>query len=159
MPPVRPKPGFKRIGARARELVLKLLARMVDGASEAQIERRFGSALVQRGMFAGMARSFDPSVAGGFEGRIVYELTRPASGGQPLCWTIDVSAGRATARRGSVPDAKLTVRLQLADFMRVATGALDPVVPILQGRASLSGDFGLASRLSEMFGAARPGGQ
>jgi hypothetical protein len=150
---MRSKPRLKRVGASVRRWVLKLLGRMVDGASETQIERRFGSALVQRAIFFGMARSFDPSAASGFEGRIVYELTRPASGGEPLSWTIDVSAGRATAQRGVASDAKLTVRLQLADFMRVATGALDPVVPVLQGRASVSGDFGLASRLAMMFGA------
>jgi hypothetical protein len=154
---VRSTPRFKHVGASVRRWFLKLLARMVDGASDAKLERRFGSAVVQRGMFAGMARSFDPSVAAGFEGRIVYELTRPASGREPRSWTIEVWDGRARARRGASPDAKLTVRLQLADFMRVAAGALDPAVPLLQGRASLSGDFGLATRLAQMFGAGRPG--
>ena len=43
--------------------------------------------------------------------------------------------------------------MALADFMRVATGAGDPVVLVLSGRASVRGDFGLAARLPEMFGA------
>lgn len=146
----------KRALAAARERGLKLLARVLDGASEAQIERRFGSAPMQRALFAAMARAFDPDAAGGFEGRLGYELSRPATGGQPLAWTIDVSAGRATAHRGLAPEAKLTLRLELADFMRMAAGTLDPVVPVLQGRASVLGDFGLAARLPQMFGAARP---
>jgi hypothetical protein len=43
--------------------------------------------------------------------------------------------------------------MELADFMRVATGATDAVVLVLSGRASIRGDFGLAARLPEMFGA------
>jgi hypothetical protein len=146
----------KRALATARERGLRLLARILDGASDAQIERRFGSAPMQRALFAGMARAFDPSAAGGFEGRLGYELTRPATGGAPLRWTIDVSTSHATAQRGLAPGAKLTLNLELADFMRVAAGTLDPVVPVLQGRASVQGDFGLAARLPQMFGAARP---
>ena len=48
---------------------------------------------------------------------------------------------------------RLTISMELADFMRVATAAADPVVLVLSGRASVRGDFGLAARLPEMFGA------
>jgi len=153
---VRSEPLSKRARARAlaHERGLRLLTRFVKGAGDAQLERWFGSAPVQRALFGAMARAFDADAAGGFEGRIVYELTRPASGGEPLSWTIDVTADRASARRGPAPGAKLTFRLQLADFIRIAAGTLDPVVPVLQGRASLQGDLGLAARVPQMFGAA-----
>lgn len=151
---MRSDPPSKRTRTLARGRGLRLLTRIVKGASDAQLERRFGSAPAQRALFGAMARAFDPDAAGGFEGRIVYELTRPATGREPLSWTIDVTAGRASARRGPTPGAELTFGLQLADFMRIAAGTLDPVVPVLQGRASLQGDLGLAARVPQMFGAA-----
>jgi alkanesulfonate monooxygenase SsuD/methylene tetrahydromethanopterin reductase-like flavin-dependent oxidoreductase (luciferase family) len=144
-----------RRAARARGL--QLLARIVDGASDAELERRFGSALAQRAMFTGMARSFEPDAAAGFQGRLVYELARPATGAPLTRWTIEVSDGRAAVVSGDdVADPALTVRFQLADFVRVAAGKLDPAAPLLENRASFEGDFALAARLPEMFGAPSP---
>ena len=46
------------------------------GASDEQLERRFGSDFAQRAIFTGMARQFEPKFAYGFEGDIVaYELS------------------------------------------------------------------------------------
>ncbi len=136
-----------------REAALKLLARMVDGASDATVERRFSSAFAQRAIFAGMARSFVPDAAGGFQGFLVYELARPATEAKPTRWTIEVTDGHATARPGASGDAALTLHFNLADFVRIAAGTLDPAVPLMANRASFEGDFNLAARLPEMFGA------
>ena len=140
----------------ARQGAIKALAAMVRGASDEQLERRFGSGIVQRGLFAGMARSFDPGAAGGFQGDLVYELARPATGQEPVRWTVAISDGHASARPGETSDPKLKLRLQLADFVRVAAGLVDPAMPLLEGRASFEGDFALVAKLPEMFGAPSP---
>ena len=140
----------------ARHRVTELLARMVADRTDAEVERRFGSGIVQRAMFTGMARSFEPEAAGGFQGRVVYELARPATRAQPTRWTIEVTDGRAIARPGQAAAPALTVRFRLADFVRVAAGTLDPAAPLLEDRASFEGDFSLAVRLPEMFGAPSP---
>ena len=140
----------------ARHRVTELLARMVADRTDAEVERRFGSGIVQRAMFTGMARSFEPEAAGGFQGRVVYELARPATRAQPTRWTIEVTDGRAIARPGQAAEPALTVRFRLADFVRVAAGTLDPAAPLLEDRASFEGDFSLAVRLPEMFGAPSP---
>ncbi len=140
----------------AREQLIKLLARLVADATDAQLERRFGSPVAQRALFAGMARSFEPDAAGGFQGKLVYELARPVTGGRPIRWTIEVLHGRAAARPGGAGDAALTLRFQLADFVRVAAGTIDAAAPLLEDRASIDGDFALAARLPEMFGAPSP---
>ena len=134
-------------------LVRAIFARAVRGASDEKLERRFGGRLAQRVMFRAMASQFDPDAAGDFEGDISYELQRPATGAPPLRWTIEVSGRRARARPGSGEDAALKLRLTLADFVRIGAGLVDPALPVLQGRASFRGDFGLAVRLPEMFGA------
>jgi hypothetical protein len=136
-----------RVGTRG------VLRALISGASEEQIERRFGSATVQGLLSSGMARAFRPDAAGGFEGALVYELSRPASRAAPIRWTIEVSGARATAHRGSTVGAALAIRLTLADFVRIAAGTIDPAEPLLADRASFDGDFGLAARLPEMFGA------
>jgi alkanesulfonate monooxygenase SsuD/methylene tetrahydromethanopterin reductase-like flavin-dependent oxidoreductase (luciferase family) len=148
--------AFEHARRAARERGVRLLARIVDGASDAELERRFGSAFAQRAMFMGMARSFEPDAASGFQGRLVYELSRPATGAPPTRWTIEVSDGHASACVGALDGPALTVRFQLADFVRMAAGKLDPAAPLLENRASFEGDFALAARLPEMFGAPSP---
>jgi alkanesulfonate monooxygenase SsuD/methylene tetrahydromethanopterin reductase-like flavin-dependent oxidoreductase (luciferase family) len=140
----------------AREGAIKLLARAVDGADDATLERRFGSRVAQRAMFSAMAAAFEPDAAGGFEGRLVYELDRPATGAPPSRWTIEVLDGRAMARPGAAHGPALTIRFPLSDFIRVAAGTIDPAVPLLRDRASFEGDFSLAAKLPEMFGAPSP---
>jgi alkanesulfonate monooxygenase SsuD/methylene tetrahydromethanopterin reductase-like flavin-dependent oxidoreductase (luciferase family) len=140
----------------ARDQATRLLARLVDGADDAAVERRFGTGVAQRAMFVGMARAFEPDAAGGFRGSIVYELNRPATRGTTQRWTIDILDGHAAARPGAAGDPALTVRFNLADFVRVAAGTLDPAVPLLEDRASFEGDFNLAVKLPEMFGAPSP---
>jgi putative sterol carrier protein len=133
--------------------MLRLLARIVASWSDAQLERRFGSSIGQRALFEGMARSFVPEAAAGFAGELGYELSRPATAASPVRWTLEIAGRHATARPGAAARPRLSVSMALADFMRVATGTADPVVLVLSGRASVRGDFGLAARLPEMFGA------
>lgn len=137
-----------------QQRALKLLARRLTRWDEAKIERTLGSPPALRGIFTGVARSFDPRAARGFEGCLVYELTRPATGRDAAIWTVEIRGGRARARRGACADPALTLRLRVADFLRIGTGLLDPAVPILQGRGSFQGSLDLAVRLPEMFGAA-----
>jgi putative sterol carrier protein len=87
---------------------------------------------------------------------VSYELRRPATGASPLRWTIEISGRRARARPGAGDESAVKLRLSLADFIRIGAGTLDPAIPVLQGRASFRGDFGLAVRLPEMFGATPP---
>jgi putative sterol carrier protein len=140
-----------------RDLGRKLLGLVLKRMSERQVERRFGSRVALRAIFGGMARSFEPDAARGFEGCLQYELTRLATGREPAVWTIEISGRRARARPGPSADPKLKLRLHLADFMKVAAGELDPAIPMLQGRGNVQGSLDLAMRLPAMFGEARAG--
>jgi alkanesulfonate monooxygenase SsuD/methylene tetrahydromethanopterin reductase-like flavin-dependent oxidoreductase (luciferase family) len=141
---------------RWRERAGAAAARLVRRASDAALERAGGSQAAQRLLFAGMARMFDPEAAGGFEGAIAYELTRPVGGRPPRAHTIQIEGCRARARPGAAPGAAVTIRLPLSDFLRVAAGVMDPAEPLLHNRASVEGDLALAARLPEMFGAPSP---
>ena len=67
-------------------------------------------------------------------------------------WTIDASAGRARAREGAATSPAVTVKLTVADFVRMAALELDPGAALLDGRLDVAGDFAVASQLGEMFG-------
>jgi putative sterol carrier protein len=126
-------------------------ARYVARKDDAQLERRFGSPPVQRALLAAMARGFDPAAAEGFAGSIEYVLLRPATGRKSRRWTVLVFGDKGRVTRNPAADPDLTVKIRLADFIRVGAGQLDATEPLLSGRASFEGDFRLASRLPEMF--------
>jgi alkanesulfonate monooxygenase SsuD/methylene tetrahydromethanopterin reductase-like flavin-dependent oxidoreductase (luciferase family) len=138
-----------------RERTRGALARWVSGASDAQLERRFGSPAVQRLVFGGMARAFTPERSAGFQGRIVYELRHGSNGSPPSSWTIEVRDGRASARPGAASDRALLVRMPVADFARILAGTMPPMSAFLEGRAHVEGDVALVRRLGEMFGGPR----
>jgi putative sterol carrier protein len=137
----------------AQWLAPRALGELVRHLGDRDLEKRFGGAVVERMLFGAMTRFFDPDAADGFRGEIGFELTRPVSGGASSWWTVTVSDAGAEARPGRAEDAALLARVPMADFLRVAGGVLDPVEPVLAGRATLSGELGLAARLAEMFGA------
>lgn len=136
-----------------REQALKLLAVVLGRMSETQVERVFGSPVALRAIFSGMARSFEPEAAQGFEGVLAYELTRPRTQQPPAVWSLEIKNGKARARSGALDGADLTLRLHLSDFMRIAARMIDPAVPLLAGRGNIYGSLELAARLPEMFGA------
>jgi tetratricopeptide (TPR) repeat protein len=138
---------------------LRQLAKMVEGATDEEIVERFHSRAVQRALFTATAMSFVPEKAFGFQGTIAYELSPgiDASGcvREPDRWAITVTGDRAFARRGKAPAAAVSVRMGLADFVRVAAGEANPVSAMLAGRVEVDGDLTVAGRLVEMFGGAQ----
>jgi ubiquinone biosynthesis protein UbiJ len=99
-----------------------------------------------------MARQFDPKFAFGFEGDIVYELSRTTNGRPPDRWTIRVAGDSAEALPGADGNAAVTLRLSVADFARVAAEEVDAQELIFSGRFDIEGDLHVAGQLQEMFG-------
>jgi alkanesulfonate monooxygenase SsuD/methylene tetrahydromethanopterin reductase-like flavin-dependent oxidoreductase (luciferase family) len=139
--------------AAARRGGLRSLARMVDGRSDAAIERRFALP-AQRVVFGRMARAYDPGVRHGFAGELEFRLSRTDGG--VSAWTIEVRDGRARVRQGRAGDPALTVEISVADFLRLLVGAGHPGKLMMDGRLKVRGDFDLAPRLPEMFGGPSP---
>jgi tetratricopeptide (TPR) repeat protein len=133
------------------------LGKLFGGASDEALERRFGSHVAQRALFAAMASSFQPRAAYGFEGEIAFELShytddatdRPPD---PDSWTIRVKRHRAFARRRTAENAAVSVRISIPDFVRLFSGELNPVAVWLERRGRAEGDVTLGARLVEMFG-------
>jgi alkanesulfonate monooxygenase SsuD/methylene tetrahydromethanopterin reductase-like flavin-dependent oxidoreductase (luciferase family) len=129
------------------------LARLVRGASDDQLERRFGGGLAQRAIFTGMARQFEPKLAFGFEGDLGYELRRAADGAEPSRWTLRVRDGSAAALPGIEGTPAVTFKLLVSDFARLIAEEVEPQELLFSGRFEVEGDLALAARVPEMFGA------
>ncbi len=137
----------------AQERLQAAFGRWVRGASDSQLERRFGTQIAQRMIFEGMARQFEPRFSRGFEGDIVYELAHVTDGAQPPdVWTIRVDGDGASAIRGNGADPALTLRFALPDFARVLAGQIDVTELLFGERLDIEGDLEVAGRLPEMFG-------
>jgi alkanesulfonate monooxygenase SsuD/methylene tetrahydromethanopterin reductase-like flavin-dependent oxidoreductase (luciferase family)/putative sterol carrier protein len=146
-------------GSRSRLSALKGLATQrgerafqafVRRSDDARLERTAGSERGLRLLFAAMAQAYVPEEAGGFAGELEYRLRR--SDGRVVSWTVAVDGDRATARSAAASSPALTLKLSVADFVRMAGRDLDPAKALLVGRLDLEGDFALAARLGEMFG-------
>jgi alkanesulfonate monooxygenase SsuD/methylene tetrahydromethanopterin reductase-like flavin-dependent oxidoreductase (luciferase family)/putative sterol carrier protein len=122
----------------------------VRRSDDRRLERTVGSDAGLRFLFGAMAQQFVPAKAEGFSGQVQYELR--AGDGSRRTWTVHITGDRATVRPGAAADPALTLRIALADFVRMAARDLDPGKALLTGRLDLEGDFGLAARLGEMFG-------
>jgi hypothetical protein len=148
-----------REGVRRR--AQRTLGRFVEGVPDRDVERRFASPAAQRALLTGLARSFDPEMAFGFEGDIEYELTRGGADGDGRGpagadrWTIRIRGDRARLIRGSGGQPALLLRMPLADFVRIAAGE-SPAAAFFAGRVELEGDLSVARRLTEMFGGPSP---
>jgi alkanesulfonate monooxygenase SsuD/methylene tetrahydromethanopterin reductase-like flavin-dependent oxidoreductase (luciferase family)/putative sterol carrier protein len=122
----------------------------VHRSDDRRLERVVGSEPGLRVLFGGMTQRFRPDRAAGFTGSILYELRGAAGAARP--WTVTVERDRASARPGTVAEPAVTLRMALADFVRVAGRDLDPGKALMTGRLEIEGDATIALRLGEMFG-------
>jgi alkanesulfonate monooxygenase SsuD/methylene tetrahydromethanopterin reductase-like flavin-dependent oxidoreductase (luciferase family) len=122
----------------------------VRRSDDRRLERTVGSDRGLKVLFGAMAQAFQPEKAAGFTGELQYELRR--ADGRVVPWTVAIAPDRAQAHQGAASAPALTLKLGVADFVRMAGRDLDPGKALLTGRMDLEGDVGLAARLGEMFG-------
>jgi alkanesulfonate monooxygenase SsuD/methylene tetrahydromethanopterin reductase-like flavin-dependent oxidoreductase (luciferase family) len=129
------------------EQVFRAFVRRSD---DRRLERTLGSGRGLKLLFGAMAQAYKPDKSGGFTGELLYELRR--ADGSIVPWTVAIAHDGASARPGGATTPALTMKLGVADFVRMAGRDLDPGKALLTGRLDLEGDFALAGRLGEMFG-------
>jgi putative sterol carrier protein len=141
------KADLKRLAARA-------VAATIARASDHLLERTIGRPRGLRTIFNNMAKRFVPAAAEGFVGSVTYKLRGEDS--IERVWTVQITPTQATPIAGSVADPALTLKLGLADFIRIIAGEHKPVDLVMSGRMQLEGDFMLAAKLGPMFGEPAP---
>ncbi len=122
----------------------------VRRSDDRRLERTVGSDRGLKVLFGAMAQAYEPDRSGGFSGELLYELRR--ADGAVVRWTVAIASDSASARPGGATKPALTMKLGVADFVRMAGRDLDPGKALLTGRMDIEGDLALAARLGEMFG-------
>jgi alkanesulfonate monooxygenase SsuD/methylene tetrahydromethanopterin reductase-like flavin-dependent oxidoreductase (luciferase family)/putative sterol carrier protein len=135
---------------RARAFVGSAFGVLVKGRSDEQLDRLMASGPGLTVIFKGMEKAFVPEKARGFSGEILYEL-RGSKGMRS--WTLAIDGYTATVEERSAEDPAVTLRADVPVFVRIAAGELDPARAMLDGKLVIEGDFAVAGRLGEMFGA------
>jgi alkanesulfonate monooxygenase SsuD/methylene tetrahydromethanopterin reductase-like flavin-dependent oxidoreductase (luciferase family) len=145
--------GARRGALIGRELVNRAgeaaLGAVVRGRSDAQLHRLFDRGPGLGVIFKGMEAAFVPDRAAGVEADVQYELH--ARDGVRR-WVVSIGEGGARVRRGTTAEPSLTLRIDVADFVRLAARQAYAPRLLLQGAIEIEGDIRLAGRLDEMFG-------
>jgi alkanesulfonate monooxygenase SsuD/methylene tetrahydromethanopterin reductase-like flavin-dependent oxidoreductase (luciferase family)/putative sterol carrier protein len=120
---------------------------LVRDRSDRQLERL--APLLTRMIFKGMERAFRPDRARGFVGEIEYDLR---SNGASRKWTVRIAGDKAIAKPGPARQPRAVLRMGVPTFARVSAGLTNPVAAVMERKLEIEGDFGVANRLTEMFG-------
>ena len=140
-----------KVEQRLKDAGESAFAAFVRKRSDAQLERTLGSGPGLRLIFMGMQRSFIPEKAAGFQGSFQYELTGTRNGHEE--WVVQVDDGRATVAPGRAPKPDVTLRMSVPVFCRIAAQEIHPAKAMMEGQMEIDGNFEVASRMGEMFGA------
>ena len=130
----------------------EMLAEAVKGKSDEEIlsfaEGLGGTEQFLDLTFDGMKQALNPDAAQ--DCVIAYELTKDDA---TYAYTVKVQDNTCDVEKGTAaPDARVTLGLSVADYMRLISGNLDGMQAFMQGKLKLKGDMMFASQIQRMFG-------
>jgi len=128
----------------------RAVRRTPDGGLEHVLRTPIRRAVLEA-IFWQMPQHFDPKGASGMKTTIRWRITR-RPGSAADTYELQIVDGRCRARRGEgKSDPQLTITLEAAEFVRLATGNSDPMNAYFSGRVALAGDVMLAAKLQSLF--------
>jgi alkyl sulfatase BDS1-like metallo-beta-lactamase superfamily hydrolase len=139
--------------ADAPEQVADGLARVIRESPPSRLERLMRSPArraILDGIFWQMPQRLSRHGSAGIRTVIEWRITgRP---GAAETYQLTIADGRGRTRRGAgEASPQLTITIDGVEFLRLATGSLDPIQAYLSGKLKLAGDIMLAARLQTVF--------
>jgi putative sterol carrier protein len=99
-------------------------------------------------VFNGMSESFNPDKAAGQQAVVQYEITAPDGSHE---YAMRIADGRCEIDRGQAESPRVTLRIGLADFLRLITGAANGMQLFMTGKLKVSGDLFFAQTYQSWF--------
>ena len=99
-------------------------------------------------VFAGMSESFNPAKAAGQQAVVQYELSAPDGTHE---YAMRIADGRCEIERGRAESPRVTIRIGLADFLRLITGGANGMQLFMTGKLKVSGDLFFAQTYQSWF--------
>ncbi|HEY2703116.1 MAG TPA: SCP2 sterol-binding domain-containing protein [Candidatus Dormibacteraeota bacterium] len=100
-------------------------------------------------VFEEMARRFLPFRAPGRTAVMQYDVR--LRDGSVRAWQLSIHDGACTASPGTGRTAQVTAEIALPTFMRMVTGAIEPVAAFMSGDLKMRGDMMLAQQMQNWF--------
>jgi 2-enoate reductase len=100
------------------------------------------------GVFDSMKAAFDPSKAAGQSAVIQYVIDSPAG---EMNYQLNVEEGTCEIAKGPAESPRVTLALNLPDFLRMMTGELSGMQAFTSGKLKITGDLMFSQVLSSWF--------
>lgn len=127
------------------------LAETVRGLSDedlkAQIQQQ-GIDQTLKTIFEGMEEAFLPDKAGSTTAVIQYEIDTDEGA---KAWTVNIADGKAVTSEGQAESPRLTLKMGVIDFVRVAVGQAQGQQLFMTGKLKLTGDMMFAMQMQNFF--------
>jgi putative sterol carrier protein len=132
---------------------IEQLTAAVDSMSDEQLTEAIrgqegGADRVLDQVFEGMRQAFDPAQAAGQAAVVQYQIATPD--GQ-RGYVMRIADGRCEVERGTASDQRVTLKLGLADFLRLVAGRLNGMQAFMSGKLKVSGDLFFAQTYQGWF--------
>jgi hypothetical protein len=139
-------------GAQAQ--VVDSVARLVKDPSDDRLDRLMRTParrVVLDGIFWQMPRFLNRAQARGVDATIRWRITGRSDGGTDV-YDLAVAGDRCRVTRGETgTPPRLTITVDGAEFVRIASGSADPMKAYFNGRLALAGDILFAAKLTTLF--------
>jgi putative sterol carrier protein len=99
-------------------------------------------------VFAGMAESLNPTKAAGQSAVVQYEIGAPDGAHE---YAMRIADGRCEIEQGRAESPRVTIRIGLADFLRLITGNAIGMQLFMTGKLKVSGDLFFAQTYQSWF--------
>jgi len=99
-------------------------------------------------VFDGMSGSFNPDKAAGQQAVVQYEITAPDGSHE---YAMRIADGRCEIEKGQAESPRVSLRIGLADFLRLITGAANGMQLFMTGKLKVSGDLFFAQTYQSWF--------
>jgi putative sterol carrier protein len=150
--------SLKQTLAGAPEQVSDRVAKLVGGVSDERLEQVMRSPIrhvVLRTIFSQMPRRLDRKRAAGLNATVLWRITGRPDGKDDLFRVVLADGELQVARGEGGRPAPVTITIDGADFLRVATGSSDPMQAYMSGKLSMTGDVMHAATITSLM--RRPG--
>jgi putative sterol carrier protein len=99
-------------------------------------------------VFTGMSESFSPEKAAGQQAVVQYEIGAPDGTHE---YAMRIADGRCEIEQGRAESPRVTIRIGLADFLRLITGGANGMQLFMTGKLKVSGDLFFAQTYQSWF--------
>jgi putative sterol carrier protein len=148
------KSSLQRQIERAPVQLAEGFAKVVRSAPDERLQQVLRTPIrrpVLEGIFWQMPQHINRKAAAGMKATIRWRITR-GDGERADVYDLEIDDGRCRVRRGEgEADPKVTIILDAAEFIKIATANSDPMQAYFKGRIKLEGDIMVAARLQPLF--------